>query len=342
MTLKLELTVDGSSPGGLQNGAKEIARHIRPEWNQDKLKFKVYTDGITNQLIGVWHDDKNTQLLVRVYGSMTEMFIDRDTEKSTFEVLNKAGCGPQLYATFENGLSYGFTEGIPVTPELVVREPIWKSVSQEMATYHKVKKGDLEHPILFRKLRSFLNITPSRFNDINKQKRIDECGYDKSLLIKETDELESCLTGLGCPVVFSHNDILLGNIIWNESTQKVGFIDYEYGGANYQAYDIGNHFNEFAGVDEVDYSRYPCPDFQRQWLRSYLSHYQEIPQEQVLDIDVEVWYVWVNKFALASHVFWGTWAMIQAYYSSIDFDFIGYGITRLNEYFKRKNQFLNL
>lgn len=27
----------------------------------------------------------------------------------------------------------------------------------------------------------------------------------------------------------------------------VQFIDYEYSGYNYLAYDIGNHFNEFAG-----------------------------------------------------------------------------------------------
>lgn len=29
----------------------------------------------------------------------------------------------------------------------------------------------------------------------------------------------------------------------------VKFIDYEYADFNYQAYDIGNHFNEFAGTD---------------------------------------------------------------------------------------------
>lgn len=28
---------------------------------------------------------------------------------------------------------------------------------------------------------------------------------------------------------------------------NVKFIDYEYAGYNYQAFDIGNHFNEFAG-----------------------------------------------------------------------------------------------
>lgn len=30
-------------------------------------------------------------------------------------------------------------------------------------------------------------------------------------------------------------------------TGDVQFIDYEYSGYNYLAYDIGNHFNEFAG-----------------------------------------------------------------------------------------------
>lgn len=31
----------------------------------------------------------------------------------------------------------------------------------------------------------------------------------------------------------------------------VQFIDYEYSGYNYLAYDIGNHFNEFAGKNWI-------------------------------------------------------------------------------------------
>lgn len=33
----------------------------------------------------------------------------------------------------------------------------------------------------------------------------------------------------------------------------VRFIDYEYAGYNYQAFDIGNHFNEFAGEKGIHY-----------------------------------------------------------------------------------------
>lgn len=41
----------------------------------------------------------------------------------------------------------------------------------------------------------------------------------------------------------------------------VRFIDYEYAGYNYQAFDIGNHFNEFAGEEGIGAwpaSRTPC------------------------------------------------------------------------------------
>nr|XP_011734565.1 ethanolamine kinase 2-like isoform X2 [Macaca nemestrina] len=99
----------------------------------------------------------------------------------------------------------------------------------------------------------------------------------------------------------------------------VRFIDYEYAGYNYQAFDIGNHFNEFAGVNEVDYCLYPARETQLQWLRYYLQAQKGMA---VTPREVERLYVQVNKFALASHFFWALWALIQNQYSTIHFDFL--------------------
>jgi ethanolamine kinase len=74
------------------------------------------------------------------------------------------------------------------------------------------------------------------------------------------------------PIVFSHNDLLGGNIIVNEETGEIKFIDFEYASTNYQAFDIANHFNEFAGF-EADYSRYPKKHQQYEFYKTYLKEY---------------------------------------------------------------------
>ena len=48
-----------------------------------------------------------------------------------------------------------------------------------------------------------------------------------------------------------------------------------------------------------------------------------------------------NVFALAAHLYWAAWAILQAKWSSIDFDYIEYASLRLGEYYKRKNEFID-
>ena len=54
--------------------------------------------------------------------------------------------------------------------------------------------------------------------------------------------------------------------------EEASFIDYEYGCYAFRGFDIGNHFNEFAGF-ECEYSRYPDKSFQMQWFEWYLTEY---------------------------------------------------------------------
>jgi len=58
--------------------------------------------------------------------------------------------------------------------------------------------------------------------------------------------------------------------------------------------------------------------------------------------DLYTLYKQVNKFALVSHFFWGSWSLVQASISKIDFDFITYARQRFDEYYKRKDEFLSL
>lgn len=342
--LKLDLQLDENK---LEEGALAVLKHVRPEWDISNVKFKIFTDGISNKLIGAYlGDNKRNMILVRIFGNKTELIINRAQELKAFQVLYEAGCGPQLYATFKNGISYGFMPGSILSTETVRSEKLYPLIAREMARLHtlKPKDGFRFEPCLFVTLKKWLKILPKEFEDKEKQERYKRDAPSHETLEKEMNELEQVLTPLGSPVVFTHNDLLLANVIYDDLENKISFIDYEYASYNYQGFDIGNHFDEFAGVEEVDYSLYPDKEFQLKWLREYLKAWHEFNNisDPVTDQEIEKLYVIANKFSLASHFFWGTWGLIQAHNSTIDFDFLGYAITRMNEYFKNKDKFFAL
>lgn len=89
--------------------------------------FQLFTDGITNKLIGCYVGDiTDDVVLVRIYGNKTELLVDRDEEVKSFRVLQAHGCAPQLYCTFNNGLCYEFMQGEALDPEHVCNPDIFR------------------------------------------------------------------------------------------------------------------------------------------------------------------------------------------------------------------------
>ncbi|XP_044137237.1 ethanolamine kinase 1 [Bufo gargarizans] len=341
---RLDLTVLESA---YQEGALRLLKELRPEWKAEDVTTQVFTDGITNKLVGCYvRDAMEDVVLVRIYGNKTELLVDRDEELKSFRVLQSHGCAPKLYCTFNNGLCYQFMQGAALDPEHVCNPKIYRLIAQQLAKVHAIHahNGWIPKSNLWLKMRAYFSLVPTEFPNQLVHDRFVRDIPSRPLLEQELLWMETTLPRLGSPVVLCHNDLLCKNIIYNAKTDEAQFIDYEYSGYNYQAYDIGNHFNEFAGVNEADYSLYPGRALQVQWLRAYLEAYQDFKgiKTEVSEIEVERLYVQVNQFSLASHFFWGLWALIQAKYSKIDFDFLGYAIVRLNQYFKTKPEVMGL
>uniref|UniRef100_UPI00398EC5B7 ethanolamine kinase 1 isoform X2 n=1 Tax=Pristiophorus japonicus TaxID=55135 RepID=UPI00398EC5B7 len=365
----LHITVDQHD---VEAGSRRLLREMRPHWDPAAVKLKVFTDGITNKLVGCYVGDSlEDVVLVRVYGNKTELFVDRENELKSFHVLHAHGCAPRLYCTFQNGLCYKFMEGTALDPEHVRDPSVFRLITRQLAKIHTIHahNGWIPKPNLWLKLEKYFTLVPTELADecLHARFSMEVPGHQE--LEQELAWMKKHLSSLGSPIVLCHNDLLCKNIIYNEkegqltelnastrffdiltSNYKVGsstkkqepvkhgysndvkktpghvkFIDYEYAGYNYQAFDIGNHFNEFAGINEVDYCLYPDKSLQFQWLKSYLEALKEYKglSAEVIEKEVEVLYFQVNQFALASHFFWGLWALIQTKYSTIDFDFLG-------------------
>lgn len=315
----------------LKKGAAQVVHLVRPDWKKDDFQYKIFTDGISNKLIGVYTDDKNKMLLVRVYGAKTELIIDRQSEIRNMLVLNQVGCGCQLYAKFGNGLVYQFLPGDILTIESAKNSKIFPKVAAAMAKMHKLV--DLgpdvpKNPCMWKKLHMFLDQFPTNLQD-------PRLTFTKEKLTKEVKILEEKLACKKSPIVFTHNDLLLANIVISNEGQ-IFFIDYEYGDYNYQECDIANHFDEMAGVENMDFIKdYPSKQFQLEWIREYLLAYHEkAPTEK----EIEAFHQGVNQFSLCYHMMWGLWGLVQAEISKIDFDFVAFGLSRLNEYFRVRDE----
>jgi len=325
----------------LENAIEEsyhIINLVKPDWKKDEIACKVFDSGITNKMLGFsLKENKNETVLVRVNGSGTEEFLDRKAEVESFSLLSKHDCAPQLYCIFKNGLCYEFVPGATLTTKSVCDAQVARLVAREMVKMHAIPNHENSKPVFVDVFRKFLKLASSE-----KESGIF-CSLDE--LASEVNEMEEMVSKHHYPVVFCHNDLLVHNIVHNSDEQRIRFIDYEYASFNYQAFDIANHFAEFAGVDEVDYNLYPNKQQMMAWLRNYIEENNEFHHIKSTDEEIESQtsklYEQVNQFSMTPHLMWGLWALVQAKCSQIDFDYKGYAVLRLTEYFNRKKYVKN-
>ncbi|KAF9578217.1 hypothetical protein BGW38_006104 [Lunasporangiospora selenospora] len=332
----LDLTVHHDD---LFNGAEEAMVKLFPEWRKTDISYIQFKDGITNKLICCTHNPTGTQVLVRAYGKKSEVIIDRKQEIMNMVILSKLGLCPPLFGKFKNGLAYGCIPGKVFLVSDMRDTHKMRLVAKKLAIWH----GSVQIPgerssKLFKTIHKWIKEVPETYAKPDVQE-IFAKNFDMKNLHQELAVLEDHLVKLNSPVVFCHNDLLYGNLIYSEPKDDVFFIDYEYGAYSYRAFDIANHFNEWCGF-ECEYENYPTKEVQCQWFKSYLE--DQYPNKEVPQEALDQLYREVNKFALASHFYWGVWALVQAQLSDIAFDYMPYAVLRFNEYFKRRDEFLAL
>ncbi|XP_050364912.1 probable ethanolamine kinase [Argentina anserina] len=321
----------------------KLCKDLFKEWSDlDDSRFAVETvsGGITNLLLKATvkeEDGNEVAVTVRLYGPNTDYVINRERELQAIKYLSAAGFGATLLAVFGNGMVQSFINARTLVP-LDMRIPkLTAEIARELRRFHQVEIPGSKEPQLWSDIFKFYEKASAlEFDDSEKQKIYETISFSE--VRHEVVELKDLTSHFKAPVVFSHNDLLSGNIMVNDKEEKLYFIDFEYGSYNYRGFDIGNHFNEYAGY-ECDYSLYPNKEEQYHFFRHYLG--PDKPQE-VSDKDLEALYVETNTYMLASHLYWALWGLIQAKFSPIKFDYLSYFFLRYNEYKRQKEKCLSL
>ena len=178
ITMEIPHFMHRLDPVNTEESIKPLLKQIRPEWDLEKVKFKEFTEGISNKLIGanlpgLGHSE---MILFRLYGNKTELFIDREKELETFQILHSKGYGPPVYGTLENGISYGFLPGEVLDTDTIANPHISSLIARHMAHLHatKIDHENSRHkaePMLFSGMTKYLNLLPEKFEDPEKNER---------------------------------------------------------------------------------------------------------------------------------------------------------------------------
>jgi len=342
---------------------KSIERVIRKILMRDdgddawtRIALDRVRGGITNQLYRATIRDEregtSRSVLVRIYGA--EGMIDRTKECATFRFLGSCGIAPKYVGGFRNGRLEEWLEGYaPLALEDMSNAKISTKVAAELARVHSVQlppsvqKYYGEGSAVWNQLRSWL-----------KQARVQSVDGDAARGLRperlklfrgiDFDRIDAYITDVEhrakkrkCAVRFCHNDCLYGNIMLHSTTGKVRLIDFEYGGPNYVAFDIANHFNEWTGGTGTEktglgyhgtpnYNLFPSKRQQEQFCAAYLSAGRGGDATPVNTASVRKLLDEVQLFLVVNDIYWGLWGVNQAFDEGCDeFDYMKYGATRI-------------
>ncbi|KAL8226371.1 hypothetical protein R6Q57_016203 [Mikania cordata] len=341
MAVKINGFIDGTQPEELMKLLLSLASKWGDVFDINKLKAVHLSGAMTNVVYRIaWpkntRDNDERTVLVRIYGEGSDVFFDREEEIRTFESISAHKHGPRLLAQFPEGRIEEFIHAKTLSASDLRDPEISTLIAAKMREFHNLNMPGSKNVLLWPRMRKWL----IKARSLCSQEHAKEFQLD--ILENEIDTLENELSKHHQEVAFCHNDLQYGNIMIDDNTRIVTLIDYEYASYNPVAYDLANHFCEWAAnyhtdtPHALDYNMYPDSEDRRRFVQSYLSSTGKQPSDDEVDQLIDD----IERYTLANHIFWGLWGIISGYVTHIDFDYIEYARQRFNQYWLRKPQLL--
>ena len=333
-----------------------------PGWGDavaaDHVRLRQLGGAMSNHVFSLTHvEAKGPALLLRLYGFVDDpagdnsaQLFSRSREVSVATLVADLRLGPHCYVVFANGRLEQLLEQLPLTSPLMRTRAVSRVIAVAVANFHlrvtpplfAAGGGDNE---LWARLRKWHRLATEVMPE---HEALEAAGRAVSELEAECQSWEQSGRP-GSHVVFGHADLQHLNMLAPSDMSTVTLIDYEYAMRAPAAYDVGNHWCEWA----ADYAcnapggmlnypeRYPCHASRVAFCLDYLAALSaghddvagdQPPPAESLAAGAAALAAAADRYALASHLLWGFWGVIQARKCSVAWDFLGYAKLRFEEH----------
>lgn len=324
-----------------------------PGWsqiNKEALIIDQLCEGLSNQNFKVYLTNGHVKpgltvcVLFRAFGKDAGSLYDLEREMSIVKMLSEYQIGPAVYG---HGPGWRIEEwhfSVPL-PNRRMRNPaIFAQVAAQIGRLHKLSSrsdfpADIatSEPVSSARLISWgegCRAAAKSFEHPELIKQVEALNVDEVLAEREWISKfivaeDPRIKGSGLDVVFCHWDSQENNIL--QTQYGLRFIDFEYSGMEYQAFDLATYFVECT-IDylvndypffKVSLADFPTESEQRLFGSIYLSEYLET-NVYPDDLAVSVLIGRVQRFVLLVHYIWSMWSVIRAPQAPTfnDFDYL--------------------
>lgn len=333
------------------------------------MVFKSVSGGLSNLLYYCSLPETHTplygepsQVLMRMYGQIPSEGSDTTvTESVICTLLSERNLGPKLYGVFPGGRLEEYIPARALTLQQLKDPEISLLIAKKLARVHVLQAPLVKEPTwLFNNMSRWLKYAHSiKVDTVPSHNHSLAVNLLTADLASEVNWLKGFLAKTASPILFCHNDLQEGNILFMDGPgskeENMVFIDYEYCAYNYRGFDIANHFCEWMydySYPEHPYFKalpddYPSVAHQRLFIERYLATYHACrpasqepePPESLSTVDHVLHEARV--FTLASHLFWTLWSIFNAHTSKIKFGYWEYGQARLDAFMALKQELLH-
>lgn len=316
--------------------------------NNEHNSYKItkIKGALTNVIykLSIFDDGICTNYLVRIFGSKMNSLVDRDDELKNIQKVPEEVGSVKILLPFRNGRVEKFLDGFKsLSQREMVSEPFFKVIAHKFSILHfqspKPDKSDIDRfkdGFAWTKIDQWISIIESpltndwlqRNNGYNLKSFVLSKDWSrfKKIITKYKEWVLSDYSNTNNSMVFCHNDTQQGNILVEKNTcynqePNIKFIDYEYSGPNFLAFDLSNFLTECMHDYNVDStqsyrclkSRYPSQKKILTFLSSYLCHKKDDKSEKTIRVEeLKILYNQVIKWRGVTQLFWALWAILQS------------------------------
>ena len=228
---------------------EELLLEVAPLWAERAGKFvcSELSGGLTNVVIRARPQRSDCEsLLVRIFGDNTDRILDREKELITLQSLASHNFSTHvgIIGTFNNGRVERYAPGRVLGIEELRNPAMASRCARSLARLHRVNVAghDRHQPSLWRMLDRWLDLAMA--GDVSLPFGLDEPTV-RTAIVELHERIDAAhAAGSQTPIVFAHNDASALNLVYDDASQRVRLIDFEYSRYNYRGFDLANHLIE--------------------------------------------------------------------------------------------------